>query len=107
VKLAASAAGLVYISTSGGKVWTKGSRPQSFLGLTVYLTTAAYSGDGSRLLAASSNGIYIYNGTGWSLTSAPIQPWVSIASSADGSRLVAAVGGANVFGSLYVSLNGG
>jgi hypothetical protein len=74
------------------------------------------------LVAAASSGIYIYNAMGyWSRTSAPMQPWVSIASSFDGSKLAAAAaaaavvgaggggdGGANGLGSfIYVSLDGG
>jgi hypothetical protein len=108
-KLAASASGVVYISTSGGKLWTTSSRALSYAGQQVSLIAVAYSGDGAKLVAAASSGIYMYNGTagGWWRTSAPSQPWVSIAASADGSKLVAAMRGASMPSSVYVSLNGG
>src|SRR5260370_8390311 len=43
----------------------------------------------------------------WTLTTAPITNWSSVASSADGSKLVAVAGGVSGTGGIYVSTNSG
>ena len=68
--------------------------------------TVACSADGSRIVAASLEGIQVSTNSGgtWSLSGAPEgQSWSSVASSADGTRLASAVDG----GAIYFSADGG
>jgi hypothetical protein len=77
--------------------WTLASAPTNF-----EWSSVAASADGTKLVAAAVaiSGPYagrpvgpIYSsadsGVTWNVTSAPLEPWTSIASSADGTRLVA------------------
>lgn len=43
----------------------------------------------------------------WTNSSAPYESWNALASSADGNVLVAAVGGGNISGPIYISMNSG
>src|SRR5262249_48335539 len=82
--------GRIFVSSDSGTTWTA-------TGPTNYWSGVAMSSDGSRLAAAVGNvfgpfqsgGIFIStnSGTSWVQTSAPIRHWISIASSADGTRL--------------------
>jgi hypothetical protein len=95
----------IYHSTNGGAIWTEISSPVS------YVASVATSADGSRLLATGiddfSNNIWATStnsGQSWSTTIAPPggYSWRSIASSADGIKLVTA----DVF-SIYTSTDCG
>lgn len=110
-----SAGGSVYISTNRGAAWNPaGAPPRRW-------TALAASSDGTKLFAAATEsydsdgnkvpgGIFVSEDSGqtWRETAAPDQPWSAIATSADGSRLIAATldytGG---FASVYISTNGG
>jgi len=68
----------------------------------------AASADGSKLLVARGTGLYTYSAGTWFTPSGatsglPVTSWVSVASSADGSKLAAAASGDKV----YVSRNSG
>jgi photosystem II stability/assembly factor-like uncharacterized protein len=90
--------GSIYISTDSGVSWTQTTAPTNY-----YWTSVAASADGQKLVAAAGyafggpgyqplqNAIYTSTNSGatWTLTSAPSNYWVSVASSADGSRLIA------------------
>lgn len=68
------------------------------------------SADGTVMAAAGSTNIYIStnSGTTWLPTSAPGQYWAAIASSADGSKLIAAASPAGIYsGGIYTSTNSG
>jgi hypothetical protein len=68
----------------------------------------ALSEDGNKLVATYENYIYTSTNsrTSWAMTSAPSNPWQSVASSADGGRLLAAALGYNA-GFIYLSTNSG
>ena len=110
-KLAAGQTGsnaVIYLSTNGGLNWARISAP------TGACTSIACSSDGSKLAAAFSNfttkGIYTSTDSGstWTQTSAPTtNRWAGLASSADGTKLVAVSTGAINGGSIYVSTNSG
>jgi hypothetical protein len=97
-----------YISTNGGGAWDATGGPAA---------AVASSADGRRLLAtrpSEGNGerapIRISKdwGATWETTSAPSQYWVSVASSADGTRLVAAAAGTYTgYSEMYVSTDSG
>lgn len=109
-KLAATAANVsgVYVSTNSGSTWflqTNGLLP--YLGFNC----VAASADGNTMITAAgasiSNPIFISTNSGatWSrATNAPLARWSSVASSADGSRLLAAV---SPQGNVYLSTNAG
>ena len=81
------------ISIDSGATWMATSVPSSF-GWNV----VASSANGSKLIAANPDGsglVYTsddFGGT-WTTNSAPLGQWISIASSADGTKLSAAQGG--------------
>ncbi|HXJ58997.1 MAG TPA: hypothetical protein VNU68_20250 [Verrucomicrobiae bacterium] len=93
-KLAASGSGQINLSTNSGATWTASSLPDGAI------TSIACSADGTRLIAAG----YIYfpcscpviytsrdSGATWASNSLPGQSFETVvASSADGSKLVAA-----------------
>jgi photosystem II stability/assembly factor-like uncharacterized protein len=100
--------GPIYTSTNSGASWSRTSAVSNWVSVTS-------SADGSRLAAAS----YQYNsnapaashssfftstnaGGTWTQSSAPNRPWIALAASADGQKLVAAAGG-----SIYTSTNAG
>jgi hypothetical protein len=111
--------GLIYRSTNSGATWLPAMAPNNAW------SGVASSADGTRLVAVASvlrpfgdgavlsgdGSIYgsTNSGASWYATSAPSDNWKSIASSSDGTRLVAAVdisvstGG----GLIYVSTNAG
>jgi hypothetical protein len=84
--------GPICVSTNSGATWTQSTAPIR------YWTSVALSADGMKMAATdggnSTNGGSIYistdSGTHWAPASAPSNlPWSGIASSADGSKLVA------------------
>jgi hypothetical protein len=95
--------GGIWTSTNAGATWTQTSAPN-----TNWWQSIASSSDGTKLAAAvyaSGGGIYTSTNAGqtWTQTSAPGEGWFSIASSANGTQLVAAVWG----GGVYTSTNTG
>ena len=96
---------LIFISTNAGTTWGQTSAPA-----TNWIAVAS-SADGSRLVAVAGgshslqppmivNGpIYTSTnrGTTWVSNSVPVQYWISVASSADGRKLVAAVSGGGIW----------
>jgi hypothetical protein len=89
--------GLIYTSTNSGATWTPTGAP------SLRWWSVASSDDGNKLVAGVRYGgpdgtyppaggpIYISadSGTTWTATTAPITNWSAVASSADGSKLVA------------------
>jgi hypothetical protein len=111
---------VIYTSTNSGAVWTQATNAPKEFWYSIVL-----SADGTKL-AAVANGSYsgfggtnIYTSTDfgatWITNAAPKTPnttvaqknWVSIASSADGNKLVAAGGGQNGSGFIFISTNSG
>ncbi len=103
-KLIAIGGQLIFISTNAGTTWTQTSAPA-----TNWIALAS-SADGSRLVAVAGgshnlqNPIYtgpIYTSTNsgatWVSNSVPAQYWTSVASSADGNKLVAVVTGGGIW----------
>jgi len=116
--------GTIYSSPDSGASWTQTSAP------TNYWTSVASSADGTRLVAVAAPYWYwdgtnsdsvgdgtIYSspdsGASWTQTSAPTNYWTSVASSADGAKLVAVaapyIDGNNLVGdgAIYRSLDSG
>lgn len=82
----------VWASTNSGLSWNS----NSVVGVNLF-ASVALSADGQKAVAVdgyggSHGGIYTSTNSGinWSQTTAPIEPWTSVASSADGTFLVAA-----------------
>jgi hypothetical protein len=93
----------IYVSADGGVTWTN-------VGANNYWQGVASSADGRKLSAVSSivvtrflagggeptvfgdGGVYVSTNSGatWKLSNAPLNTWSCIASSADGSKLIAA-----------------
>jgi DNA-binding beta-propeller fold protein YncE len=114
-----SADRVIYTSTNSGAVWTQATNaPKEFW------YSIALSADGTKLAAVATGlfsgvgGTNIYTSTDfgatWITNAAPKGPsgtiqrnWVSIASSADGNKLVAAGGGYNFPGYIFISTNSG
>jgi len=112
-KLAAvNSFGMIYTSANSGGSWTEATNLPAPVNSDQ--CSIACSADGTEVIATSSGqGIYTSTNSGatWMTTSAPPINWMSVASSADGSKLVAVTGGA-VFeetgeGPIYSSTNGG
>jgi hypothetical protein len=110
--VAVSNSGPIYTSTDSGASWTVTSAP------TTNWTSVASSADGTKLVAVvggsyDNTGKYIGgpiytsldSGATWTQTSAPSNFWSSVASSADGSKLVAVVNQSPYL--IYVSTNSG
>jgi hypothetical protein len=113
------AVGGIYTSTNSGTTWTLTSAPAGG-----WLSVAS-SSDGTKLVAVSINretisetlvgGIIITStnsGTTWTQTSAPTnQNWWSVASSSDGTKLVAGINGTSSSypqdQGIYISTNSG
>ncbi|MBU6409117.1 MAG: hypothetical protein KGR98_01900 [Verrucomicrobia bacterium] len=111
-KLAATTVGYIYTSTDAGATWTQQTQAGS-----QYWSSIASSADGTHLIAcvgptpynASSSG-YIYlssnSGVTWGIAGLgypTAYSWTAVASSADGSKLFAALDG----GQIGYSANGG
>ena len=92
----------IYLSSDSGATWRQTQA------LTGYWRSVACSADGTKLVAADGGGnpldqwlfphprgygsIYVSTNSGgaWTLTGAPSNSWTSVASSADGTKLIAA-----------------
>ncbi len=89
---ATTSSGAVYISTDSGATWAAASSPNG--------NSIASSADGSRLAAAYSVAgnisISADGGSSWS-QHAPTLAWAGIASSSDGSKLVAVANGGQIY----------
>jgi hypothetical protein len=108
VKLAAGSFGGIYIgiytSTNSGNTWTQQTNFPNIVAI-------ASSADGVKLVTADfTEGIYTSTNSGaiWTPASPSNQFWFSLASSTDGTKLVA-VGGNNLVGNneIYLSTNSG
>jgi hypothetical protein len=97
--------GGVYCSTNGGAIWTLSGAPsysQSWI-------TVSCSTNGNTLIAAGINAVdgvgstyeQLYtspdSGTTWNLANVPALSWTAVASSADGTKLIALAEQTNVF----------
>jgi len=103
--LAAVYGGLICVSTNSGAVWTTNGD------LAATWTSAAMSSDGTKILLGGFDGT-LMNSTdsGATFTNYPGTPnnlWSGVASSANGSNLVAVAGGGQQPGPIYVSTNAG
>src|SRR5205814_872554 len=111
-------AGRIYLSTDSGVTWAVATAP------TTNWVSVACSADGNHLVAlvgkvdlqcsgsfySPGGPIYISTNSGanWMPSSAPTTNWTSVASSADGTKLVAAAGGLDgPAGAIYLSADGG
>lgn len=86
MRLVATTADLIFISTDSGSIWTQVNLPGMW-------TSVASSADGLRLVVVAEGG-YIYTssngGTTWSnANNAGRRGWYAVASSSDGSKLAA------------------
>lgn len=118
--VAAIAWGVAAPICSFSQTWMQTSAPSN------YWVSIAISADGTKLAAAAGsfnvpavrNGFFSYSvgpiyvsadgGTTWTPTSAPVTNWLSIASSADGTRLIAlSYNPNNGHDLIYVSTNSG
>jgi hypothetical protein len=107
--------GLIYVSTNSGASWAPSTAPYNDW------SALASSADGTKLVAtggpslvvaeryASAGHIFTSTNGGamWTTTHAPINTWSLVASSADGTRLVAAASTYGGDGSIYVSTDSG
>jgi hypothetical protein len=78
--------------------------------LVAFYLALALSARGDIMFAGAWNGAIFRSsdvGTTWAATSAPINDWVSIAASADGTRLIAVAGGATTNGQVFTSNDSG
>jgi len=109
VILAAGSYGGIYISTNSGLTWLLNTNaPTNF-----WYWSVACSADGIKMVAApyydtvAGNPQLLYvskdSGTTWTATSAPSNHWTSVASSADGTKLIALA----FNGPIYTSTNSG
>ena len=103
----------IWISTNSGLTWLSNSVPDAS-----FLDTVTFSADGNQLVTAvglfDSENISgpIYISTNWGVTmtptTAPTNNWASVASSADGTKLIAAGGSySQEIGFIYTSTNSG
>ena len=97
VLVAASATGLT-ISTDGGATSTN-----AVVGGAGSFNAVAVTANGSKVLAARGTQLFGYNAGAWTALGAPAKTWSSVASSADGVKLVAVASGEKV----HVSTNSG
>jgi uncharacterized repeat protein (TIGR03803 family) len=104
---------VIYTSTNSGAVWTQVTNAPKVSWFSVALST-----EGTKLAAVAKGSANIFTspdfGTTWITNNVPVgspqgiqRNWSSIASSADGSRLVASAGGNNTFGFIFISTNSG
>jgi hypothetical protein len=109
---AATTVGLMFTSTNSGTVWTRATNAPS-----ADWNAIASSADGTRLAAVARNKSAVYtstnSGLNWTLQTNGLPPTLGlsdgftyVASSADGSKLVAAAGADNG-GPIFASTNAG
>jgi hypothetical protein len=107
--VAATVSSSIWVSTNSGTTWFSNNVPT-----VSEWGPVAMSADGNTILAAAGGNshppgfIYVSTnwGASWNPTSAPTNVWMSIASSADGAKLVA-VAGEPYTGVMYISTNSG
>ena len=107
-KLIAMGINSIWTSTNSGNSWISTNFPYY-----LYFDSVAASADGSKLVAAVGDGpelnypgpIYTSTDSGntWNSNNVPILSWTGVASSADGSKLVAVAYNGNI----YTSTNSG
>jgi hypothetical protein len=100
---------VVWVSTNAGVTWTSNNIPGvSPVGRVETVAISAY-GDKMAAVALYAGEIYTSTNYGatWASNSVPAGPWFRIASSADGTRLVALGGGLIGSGPIYVSADSG
>ena len=100
----------IYTSANTGSTWTQTTAPARGSAPVTWWISVTSSSDGTKLAAIEFVNSAIYtsadSGGHWTQTSAPTtNSWNCIASSSDGSRLVAVANGAN--GAIYISTNSG
>ncbi len=100
----------ILVSTNARINWTSNNVPG--VPVPAYgLKSVAMSASGDKLAAVALYGSAIYTSTNygatWTSNSVPVEPWLRIASSADGSKLVALGGGGIAPGPIYVSADSG
>jgi hypothetical protein len=116
-KIAVIAGNACWVSADSGNTWSSNIVDASSL---IFLRFVTMSPDGSKLAAVQgraafsgtmSGAIYLSTNSGstWMPTTAPTNIWVSVAISADGSKLAAAVGNDNTTNGnfIYISTNSG
>jgi hypothetical protein len=84
----------IYTSTDSGTTWVTNNTPSE------HWVTVASSADGTRLAAATADGLLYYStnsGAVWISTNTPFQQWQSVAWSGSGNLLV----GASFYGGIY------
>lgn len=115
-KLAVFTSDEICISTNSGNTWKQANNPPQNWQAAGSAQAICWSADGSRLVVALlgdnfSNPLPIYISTNlgvtWTLTSAPTNNWTSVASSSDGSKLVATASFYSTPGPIYTSTNSG
>jgi len=91
----------IYTSTNSGSSWT-------LMNSLLSASAIASSADGTKLAAIVGRSIYVSTNSGiaWAITSVPATNWVSIASSADGSRLVVVAERIDNFGPFPPTISG-
>jgi hypothetical protein len=102
--------GSIYLSTNSGSSWTLATNAPG-----VDWNAFASSADGTKLAAVAINttGVYTSTNSGFNWTrqtnglQLPFTEFTSVASSADGSKLVAAVGASGAHGPIFTSTNFG
>jgi hypothetical protein len=98
----------MWVSTNGGINWTSNNVPG--VPDSGALASAAWSAGGDKLAAVAlfANTIFTSTNYGatWASNSVPAEPWFRIASSADGTRLVAVAGNVGP-GPIYFSADSG
>jgi hypothetical protein len=116
-KIAGVAFNSCWVSADSGATWSSNNVDASN---PIFLHSVTMSADGSTMAAIQGHGIItdgmigaIYlstnSGVSWTPTTAPTNSWAAVVSSADGSRLVAAVGNGNTTNGnfIYISTNSG
>ena len=94
----------IYTSTDYGATWTKKNSPEPRVAGLGRLSSIVSSSDGTKLLSTNLLNLYTStdSGTTWTKRAHPTR-WGGIASSSDGTKLVAGEGN----GSIYTSTNSG
>jgi hypothetical protein len=107
-KLMGMVASIIWVSTNSGTTWFSNNVP----GVSAF-ASVALSADGIKLVAVAGDNstpgpIYISTNSGITLTQtgAPTNNWMSVASSSDGTKLVAAAMNSQG-GQIYASTNSG
>ena len=102
------ATGVIWVSTNAGINWTSNNVPG--VPDAGALASVAWSATGDKLAVVAQYASYIFTSTNyggtWASNSVPSETWFRIASSADGTRLVAVAGNSGS-GPIYFSADSG